>query len=200
LANDARFPADNARFFDRDPLDVAPDLIGTILLVAGVGGAIVETEAYRADDPASHSFRGPTSRNAPMFGAPGTVYVYRSYGLHWCLNFVCRPGGAVLLRALEPTMGLEMMQQRRGLLDPRKLCSGPGRLCQALGVTAAMNARPLDLPPFELRSAAARRPVLSGPRIGITRAMEQPWRFCQAGSPFLSRRMREADDAGATPA
>ena len=160
------------------------------LLVDGVGGRIVEVEAYDHEDPASHGFRGRTERNASMFGPPGHAYVYRSYGIHWCLNFVCEDEGvanAVLVRALEPTHDLETMRERRGLDDPRLLCSGPGRLCQALGVTREHDGLALDRPPFELLAAEGPVEVVSGPRIGITRAAELPWRYAEAGSRFLSR-------------
>jgi DNA-3-methyladenine glycosylase len=165
------------------------------LLVNGVGGPIVEVEAYQSDDPASHSFRGRTPRNAVMFGPPGHAYVYRSYGIHWCLNFVCGPEGvasAVLLRALEPAHGLEAMRARRGVDDPRLLCSGPGRLCQALGVTNANDGMPLDRPPFELREASTRAEIAVGPRIGLTKGVESPWRYGLAGSRFVSRPFRTA--------
>jgi DNA-3-methyladenine glycosylase len=170
---------------------VAPELIGALLLVDGVGGTIVEVEAYDEEDPASHGFRGPTARNAAMFGPPGHAYVYRSYGIHWCLNLVCEREGraeAALVRALEPTHGLDAMQARRGVTDVRLLCSGPGRLCQALGVTRAHDGLALDEPPFGLRARAGATALVTGRRIGLTRAAERPWRYGLAGSPFLSRR------------
>lgn len=173
-------------FFDRHAVEVARDLIGAEFLVTGTGGVIVETEAYMPDDPASHSFRGKTARNAPMFGEPGTAYVYRSYGLHWCMNVVCRPGSAVLLRALEPTCGLAFMSERRGVTDPRLLASGPGRLCQALGISATLNGRCLSAHPFSLRPGGP-ADIVTGTRIGISRAKDHPWRFGLAGSRFLSR-------------
>jgi DNA-3-methyladenine glycosylase len=164
-----------------------------LLLVDGVGGTIVEVEAYDARDPAAHGFRGRTTRNASMFGPPGHAYVYRSYGLHWCLNLVCEDEGspaAVLLRALEPAHGLDVMRRRRGLDDERLLCAGPGRLCQALGVTRDYDGLPLDRPPFELRPAPPGVEVVVGPRIGISVATELPWRYAAAGSRFLSRPLR----------
>jgi DNA-3-methyladenine glycosylase len=174
-------------FFARDAVTVAEDLLGTRLLVDGVGGIIVETEAYRSDDEASHSFRGPTRGNAAMFASPATVYVYRSYGLHWCLNFVCQPGSAVLIRALEPTDGVAEMTERRAGALPRRLCAGPGNVCQALAVTGGMNGVPLLSPPFSLEPPAEPPSIVSGPRIGISKAMDRPWRFAVAGSRFLSR-------------
>jgi DNA-3-methyladenine glycosylase len=177
--------------FSTSSHEVARRLIGVTVLINGVGGRIVETEAYDREDPASHSFSGPTPRNAAMFGAPAHAYVYRSYGIHWCLNFVCREAGhgaGVLLRALEPTIGIEIMQQRRGTTDLRLLCAGPGRLGQALGVTRAYNGLPLDAPPFQLLAPDAAVEVVSGVRIGISKAMDVPWRYGLAGSRFLSRR------------
>lgn len=173
----------------RPSQEVARLLIGATLTFEGVGGVVVETEAYDVDDPASHAFSGPTPRNAPMFGPIGRAYVYRSYGLHWCLNIVCgpHPGAAVLFRALEPTEGLDQMIARRRLIDVRKLASGPGRLCQALGIDAAQNSLPMTAPPFHLEPAPEPLGVIEGPRIGITKAVEQPWRFGLAGSRFLSR-------------
>jgi DNA-3-methyladenine glycosylase len=178
-------------FFARSVHEVAPELIGATLLFDGVGGTIVEVEAYDQDDPASHGFRGRTARTASMFGPPGQAYVYRSYGIHWCLNLVCAPEGrseAALVRALAPTRGLEAMRERRGVEPERALCSGPGKLCQALGITRAHDGLPLDEPPFELLAREGDPPLVVGTRIGITRAAEQPWRFGLAGSPFLSRR------------
>jgi DNA-3-methyladenine glycosylase len=178
-------------FFARSVHEVARELIGATLAVDGVGGMIVEVEAYDQDDPASHGFRGPTPRTTSMFGPPGHAYVYRSYGIHWCLNLVCAPEGraeAALVRALEPTLELETMRQRRGLEATRALCSGPGKLCQALGITRALDGLALDAPPFELVAREFEPPLVVGPRIGITRAVEQPWRYGLVGSPFLSRR------------
>ena len=179
-----------ASYFDRAVERVARDLIGATLLVDGVGGVIVETEAYAPDDPASHSVRGRTPRNAAMFGPFGHAYVYRSYGIHWCLNFVCRPGSAVLIRAIEPTHGIDTMIARRGLADPRLLCAGPGRLCQALGIEGSFDHALLDRTPFAISPAPTVAEVHAGPRIGITRAVDTPWRFCQSGSRFLSKPIR----------
>jgi DNA-3-methyladenine glycosylase len=178
-------------FFARSVHEVAPELIGVVLLVDGVGGTIVEVEAYDEEDPASHGYRGRTARNASMFGPPGHAYVYRSYGIHWCLNLVCEPEGradAALVRALEPTHRVDVMRERRGFTDVRALCSGPGKLCQALGVTRAYDGLALDRPPFELLARTDVPGVVTGPRIGLTRAAERPWRYGAAGSPFLSRR------------
>ena len=175
-------------FFARHPVEVARDLIGSTLLLAGVGGRIVETEAYHHEDAASHSFSGPTARNAAMFGPLARAYVYRSYGIHWCLNFVCgdAPGSAVLIRAIEPTAGLDLMRHRRGLEDPRVLCSGPGRLCQALAVTREHDGARLDAPPFALQLGPPAE-LIAGPRIGISRAADLPWRFGEKGSRYLSK-------------
>jgi len=180
-------------FFARSVHEVAPDLIGCTLLVGGVGGPIVEVEAYDQEDPASHGFRGETARNRSMFGPPGHAYVYRSYGIHWCLNFVCEGedvAAAVLLRALEPAYGVEEMRVRRDLDEPRLLAAGPGRLCQALGVTRDHDGLPLDCPPFELRARESEPEIVSGPRVGISRAADLPWRYGLAGSPYLSRGFR----------
>lgn len=178
-------------FFDRSVHNVAPDLIGATMLVNGVGGVIVEVEAYHHTDPAAHSYRGMTERNAVMFGPPGFAYVYRSYGIHWCVNFVCEAEGsasAVLIRALAPAHGLPLMKRRRGLSEERQLCSGPGKLAQALGITHAHNGLPLDKSPFELRARTSKPDISVGVRIGITKAADEPWRYGLAGSPFVSRR------------
>jgi DNA-3-methyladenine glycosylase len=181
-------------FFARSVHDVAPDLIGATFLVDGVGGAVVEVEAYHHTDPAAHSFVGRTARNAVMFGPPGRVYVYRSYGIHWCINFVCEPEGsaaAVLIRALKPTAGLKAMRRRRGVSNDRLLCAGPGRLCQALAITGSYNGAVLDQPPFALLAPTAPAEIVAGPRIGISKAAELPWRYGLMGSPFLSRPFRD---------
>jgi len=170
---------------------VARELIGAMLLVDGVGGRIVETEAYDREDPASHSFSGPTPRNQVMFGPPGRAYVYLSYGIHWCLNFVCRESGhgaGVLIRAIEPLQGIDAMRERRGMDDVKLLCAGPGRVGQALGVTHAMNGTRLDRRPFRLLAREAPVRIVQGPRVGITKAADVPWRFGLQGSAFLSRR------------
>jgi DNA-3-methyladenine glycosylase len=186
-------------FFARSVHEVAPELIGATLLCKGVGGIIVEVEAYHHTDPAAHSFNGRTERNAIMFGPAGYVYVYRSYGIHWCLNFVCEREGsasAVLIRALAPTQGLRVMRRRRGLAEERLLCSGPGRLCEALGITAAHNGLALDRPPFEIFARKEDVDIAVGPRIGLTKAVDQPWRFGLKGSRYLSKPFKlPADDA-----
>jgi DNA-3-methyladenine glycosylase len=180
-------------FFDRSVHAVARELIGCELLVDGVGGVIVETESYERDDPACHAYVGLTPRTATIFGPPGRTYVYLSYGIHSMLNFVCESDGtaaAVLIRALEPTHGLDAMRARRGRPEALELCSGPGKLTEALAIPLALNDASLAEPPFELRAPAAGWrgvEVATGPRIGITKATELPWRFCAAGSPFLSR-------------
>jgi DNA-3-methyladenine glycosylase len=180
-------------FFARDVHVVAPDLIGAMFLFNGVGGRVVEVEAYHHTDPAAHSFNGRTPRNAVMFGPPGYAYVYRSYGIHWCVNFVCEAEGsasAVLIRAIEPTEGIAAMRRRRGLKDERLLCSGPGRVCAALGITGAHNGLALDRPPFALWPRAEDVELAVGPRIGITKAAELPWRYGLKGSRFLSKPFR----------
>jgi DNA-3-methyladenine glycosylase len=181
------------RFFARSVHEVAPDLIGATLLFRGVGGVIVEVEAYHHTEPAAHSFRGETARNAVMFGPPGFAYVYRSYGIHWCVNFVCERAGsasAVLIRALQPTTGLAAMRRRRGVKDERLLCSGPGRLCEALGITNVHNGLALDAPPFALYRRDGAADVVNGERIGITKAADLPWRYGLRGSRFLSKPFR----------
>ena len=177
-------------FFARGVHEVAPDLVGATLLVNGVGGIIVEVEAYHHTDPAAHSFRGPTPRNAVMFGPPGFTYVYRSYGIHWCVNFVCEKQGsasAVLIRALQPTHGIPAMRRRRGLHDERSLCSGPGKLCEALAITGAHSGLALDRPPIALHARIGKVEVATGVRIGITKAVDFPWRYGLKGSKFLSK-------------
>jgi DNA-3-methyladenine glycosylase len=184
-------------FFARSVHDVAPDLIGATLLVDGVGGVIVEVEAYHHSDPAAHSHGGQTARNAVMFGPPGYAYVYRSYGIHWCVNVVCEAAGsasAVLIRALAPTHGLPRMRRRRGLHDEVALCSGPGKLCQALAITDRHNALPLDAPPFALHARGNAPDIVTGVRIGITKAVDYPWRYGLKGSRFLSKPFRSVPD------
>lgn len=177
-------------FFGRSVHEVAPDLIGATMLVGGIGGIIVEVEAYHHTDPAAHSYNGPTPRNQVMFGPPGFAYVYRSYGIHWCVNFVCEEEGsasAVLIRALEPTHGIAAMRRRRHLENARALCSGPGKLTEALGITIAHNALPLDRPPIALHARTEDVEVAAGIRIGITKAVELPWRYGVSGSKYLSK-------------
>ncbi|HZY12506.1 MAG TPA: DNA-3-methyladenine glycosylase [Beijerinckiaceae bacterium] len=177
-------------FFARSVHEVAPDLIGATLLVSNVGGIIVEVEAYHQTDPAAHSYRGPTPRTQVMFGPPGFAYVYRSYGIHWCLNFVCEPPGsasAVLIRALQPTHGLRTMRRRRKLNDERLLCSGPGKLTEAIGITNAHTGLPLDAPPVAIYARVNKPDIVTGVRIGITKAADLPWRYGLKGSKFLSK-------------
>src|SRR5260221_778738 len=177
-------------FFARSVHEVAPDLIGATLLVNGVGGIIVELEAYHHSEPAAHSFRGPTPRNLVMFGPPGFSYVYRSYGIHWCLNFVCEKQGsasAVLIRALQPTRGIAAMRRRRGLHDERSLCSGPGKLCEALAITIKHTELPLDAPPIALHARTEKPDLVAGGRIGLTKAVELPWRYGLKSSKFLRK-------------
>lgn len=178
-------------FFDRNVLEVAPDLIGATFLVDGVGGLIVEVEAYHHSEPAAHSYRGPTPRNMVMFGPAGFSYVYRSYGIHWCVNFVCEGEGsasAVLIRAVEPTHGIPAMRRRRGLHDEHALCSGPGKLCEAMGISIAHSELRLDKPPIALFARKAKPEIVTGIRIGITKAVELPWRYGLKESKFLSKR------------
>lgn len=179
--------------FLRPSYEVAHQLIGATFTVNGVGGIIVEAEAYDQTDPASHTYVGKTKRNAAMFGAPGCVYVYRSYGIHWCLNFVCEAeghGAGVLIRAIEPIIGLHTMMERRGVDKIGLLCSGPGKLGQALAIIHGYNGMPLNESPFELIPAQKPVDVVCGPRIGISKAVDLPWRFGLASSPFLSRPFR----------
>jgi DNA-3-methyladenine glycosylase len=183
-------------FFDRSVHEVARELIGATFLFNGAGGVIVEVEAYHQSEPAAHSYGGRTERNAIMFGPPGYAYVYRSYGIHWCVNFVCEGAGgasAVLIRALRPTAGLAIMRRRRGLGDERLLCSGPGRLCEALGITRAHNGLALDRAPFSLFAASTPIEIALGPRIGLTKATDLPWRYGLQGSAFLSRPFKLAE-------
>ena len=180
-------------FFARDVHAVARELVGATMLFKGVGGRIVEVEAYHHTEPAAHSYNGQTARNAVMFGPPGFSYVYRSYGIHWCINFVCEEEGsasAVLIRAIEPTEGIAAMRRRRGLKDERLLCSGPGRVCEALGITSAQNGLALDKPPFSVSPRLDHVTIATGPRIGITKAVDLPWRYGLQGSRFLSKPFR----------
>ena len=175
---------------------VAPALVGWTLLVDGVGGRIVEVEAYAPEDPASHAHRGPTRRNATMFGPSGHLYVYRSYGIHWCANVTCgafERAEAVLLRAIEPTHGLEAMAARRGTGDPRLLCSGPGRLTQALGIDGDHDGAALGRPPFRLLPPSQQVSVEATERIGISKGVELPWRYVERGSTWTSRGRRRAE-------
>jgi DNA-3-methyladenine glycosylase len=177
-------------FFARSVHKVAPDLIGATMLFEGAGGVIVEVEAYHHTDAAAHSYNGPTPRNLVMFGPPGFAYVYRSYGIHWCANFVCETEGsasAVLIRAIEPTHGLAVMRRRRGIDDVRALCSGPGKLCEALAITGKHTGLPLDRQPFALHARTEKPAIAIGIRIGITKAAELPWRYGLKGSKFLSK-------------
>ena len=180
-------------FFDREAAVVAPDLLGATFRYDGVGGRIVEVEAYHPSDPASHSFRGPTPRNRSMFGPAARIYVYRSYGIHWCVNFVCGGASALLIRALEPTDGIALMRERRGTDDLRALCSGPGKLCAALDITRDDDGRSLEAPPFSLTPMPMAGPFHVGRRIGISKAVEVPWRFGVRGSKYLSRRFADGE-------
>ena len=178
-------------FFARSVHEVAPDLIGATFLVNGVGGIIVEVEASDQTDPAAHSFRGPTPRNAVMFGPPGYTYVYLSYGLNWCVNLVCQAAGSaagVLLRAIEPTHGLAAMRRRRGVTDAKALCSGPGKLCEALAITKALSELPIDRSPIALHARSGGAEIATGVRIGLTKAVDLPWRYGLKGSKYLSKR------------
>ena len=183
----------NRSFFDRSVHEVARELIGCELAVGETAGVIVETEAYEAADPACHAYIGRTARNEVLFGPPGRVYVYLSYGIHSLLNFVTEPEGsasAVLVRALEPTEGIDLMRERRGRDQIEQLCSGPGKLTEALGVDLSLNGADLLAPPFELAdpdSAWQEVEITASPRIGITKAADLPWRYCVSGSRFVSR-------------
>jgi len=182
--------------YERPTVDVARDLLGQVLVSVTpegrTAGRIVETEAYLgADDPASHAARLRTGRVEAMWGEPGIAYVYRSYGIHAMLNVVTEPlgaTGAVLIRSLEPVLGVDLMRLRRGLEEERLLCSGPGKLCQALAIAREHDALPLDQPPFQVLPRNGPAELAVGPRIGIPKAVEEPWRFGLAGSPFVSRR------------
>lgn len=176
--------------FLKKPQHLAQDLIGATFLINGVGGIIVETEAYSPNDAASHSYKGITLRNAAMFGPPGTLYVYRSYGIHWCVNIVCEPkdiGSAVLLRAIEPTKGIKTIQSRRHTDNKRLLCSGPARLTQALNIDSSFNGVSIDNDTIVLLPPTKKHKIIRSTRIGISRDVNRLWRFGLAGSPFLSR-------------
>ena len=180
-------------FFARSVHDVAPELIGATLMVGGAGGVIVEVEAYHHTDPAAPSYIGMTPRNAVMFGPPGFAYVYRSYGIHWCLNVVCEPEGsasAILIRASEPTAGTAAMRRRRGLTELRALCSRPNKQNKTHNKTNRQNGLALDRAPLEIRARASAPDIVTGPRIGITKAVEHPWRYGLKGSQFLSKPFR----------
>jgi DNA-3-methyladenine glycosylase len=193
MSRDGPLVSDPAYYARPAPV-VAAALIGVHLTLDGVGGTIVEAEAYGPGDPASHSFGGRTPRNAAMFGPVACAYVYRSYGLHWCFNVVCggpdETGSAVLIRALEPRTGLTAMADRRGSSSIRDLCRGPGRLCQALGITGAHDGAPLLRPPFHLAERLEQPHIVTGRRIGISKGVETPWRFGWRDSPHLSRTFR----------
>ncbi len=190
LQSEANGAARESIDFLQSPVIVGRALIGWTVLVDGVGGVIVETEAYDMDDEASHCYVGLTARNAVMFGPPGHAYVYLSYGLHWCLNFVCGAeghGAGVLIRALEPTHGVDRMIERRGTTALRLLASGPGRVGQALGIDRSFGGLTLDAPPFQLLPPSGETEVATATRIGISKAIDLPWRFVAAGSRFLSK-------------
>ena len=193
----------NRQFFDRSVHEVARELIGCRLAIGPTAGIIVETEAYEASDPACHAYVGRTARNEVLFGPPGHAYVYLSYGIHSLLNFVTEPEGtasAVLIRALEPTEGIALMRERRGQERIETLCSGPGKLAEALGIDLSLNGADLFQPPFELSEPAGEWgtvDVVTGPRIGITKAAELPWRYCVSGSRFVSRPWPDAVEKAA---
>jgi DNA-3-methyladenine glycosylase len=181
-------PRPTRAFFDRACDLVARELVGAVLLVDGVGGTIVETESYDGADPASHSYpMRPTVRNAAMFGPPARAYVYRSYGIHWCLNFVCQPGSAVLVRSLIPEKGVRAMRRRRGTMSLKLLCAGPGRLCEALAVQGSLNGASLLTPPFSLLLKPMPAEIAIGTRIGITKAKDAQRRYGVRGSEYLSK-------------
>jgi DNA-3-methyladenine glycosylase len=175
--------------FLRPAVEVAPELLGSTLLFNGVGGRIVEVEAYDQGEPASHTYGGETERNRTMFGPAGRVYVYRSYGMHWCMNLVCEDerASAVLIRALEPLEGVEHMVARRGRSGARELCSGPGKVCQALAITGEQDGASALEPPFALYAPDRHIDVVASPRVGISKAVELPWRFSERGSGYVSR-------------